>query len=629
MTEQPTRVVPPGAIYERAAAFQRELALSQTAAQDQMLAAWGRMYEATVGDLQAVLDKVAAARAAGTEVSPAWLYQEARLRTVLDTVEAEVATYASQATNATTAAQQAAVNASARHSALLGEQALAEGASMGGSFLNVNPDNLRHLVGFLADGSPLSGLLAGLAPEVSESIRQALVVGVGQGKGIDWMARQVTQALDMPRHRAVTIMRTESQRAYRETARQTYQENADVLQGWVWTAALGPRTCAACIAMHGTIHPVTETLDGHPRCRCAMVPRTPSWADLGVPDMEDDRPPVTSGKDWFQEQPDAVQRGILGRAKWQAWKDGRISLDDTVARTHSADWGTMRRERSLVEIQDGRHANTLPKAPGAKAQAPAALAPEPAYVEKLAAILDQGGATPAQLLEHVKDASPLARVNADEAIRVHLARREAQEAARAARGGPREFASAQEARDWANAHWAGPQGYPPEELAVLRDYTGSAYGPMNNTLRSSKGKRTNAKIRTMDAAMERAARVPDDIQVIRNANLRQLGITGSRVDPRTAVGRVLEEHGYLSTSINRKGAMQGEVRLSINVPKGSRGIYMSGDGGRKGPGIISDYGGGESELILDRGSRLTIRSVRKVGNRWHVEADLDQPGRGA
>lgn len=243
--------------------------------------------------------------------------------------------------------------------------------------------------------------------------------------------------------------------------------------------------------------------------------------------------------------------------------------------------------------------------------------PEPQFVNRLEALLRSGKVTPAQLREQGLNASPLAQSNVAAAIERFSATR---------RRGTRTFGSAQEARDWANSHWSGPSGYTAEELAAMRSYTGSGYGPMNNTLRSSKGKRTTKDIRAMDDAIERAARVPDDLTVVRNADLRQLGITGSRQDPKTALGQEFIDHGYLSTSVNRRGAMQGQVRLEINVPKGSRGVYVSGAGGPKSSSIISDYGGGESELILARGSRLRITSVKRAGKRWQVTADLIQDG---
>lgn len=364
MTVQPgTRQ---GRIHEMADQFQRELRLSQSAAQDQILASWRTAYEAIRVEYQGLLDQIGVAQAEGRPIKPSWLYQRERLANAEATAQAELSRYAREAHQATVSAEQAAIGASVRHHAAMGEEALSQ-VGLGGSFVQTNPDNLRHLAGTLADGSPLADLFGGMATEVADQARDALLQGIALGKGPAWMARQIGPALDMPRHRAVTIMRTETQRVYREAARETYEANADVLLGWVWTASLTRRTCVACIGMHGTLHPVTETLDGHPRCRCAMVPRTPSWADLGFPDMADNRPPLESGKDWLTAQPATTQRAIMGNAKWSAWKRGEIGLDDMVARTHDRDWGSMRRERSLVEIVEGRNANTLPRQSGESA----------------------------------------------------------------------------------------------------------------------------------------------------------------------------------------------------------------------------------------------------------------------
>lgn len=421
-----------GRIYQMASQFQRELALSQSAAQDQILASWATAYERIRAEYQGVLDQVAEAHAEGRPIKPAWLYQQERLANAEATAREELARYGREARQATESAEQAAISASARHHAALGQEALSQ-ANLAGTFAQINPDNVRHLAGTLADGSPLASLFSGLAEEVASSARDALLQGVALGKGPAWMARQVAPALDMPRHRAVTIMRTETQRVYRETARETYMANSDLMVGWVWTATLTRRTCPACIAMHGTVHPVTETLDGHPRCRCAMVPRTPSWADLGV-DLPDTRPPLESGKDWLEAQPETTQRAIMGNAKHRAWKDGEITLDDMVARHSDPDWGTMRRERSLVEIREGRNANTLPNVPRkapprhAGPSAPdqgTMLAPEQYEAlrpsksgwseAKRASILDSLRATPegkvlAQTLESFQDGGSIARL---------------------------------------------------------------------------------------------------------------------------------------------------------------------------------------------------------------------------
>ena len=384
---------PPGAVYEQAAAFQGNLNAGLSAANDQMLASWAQVYGQIRAEYNDLLLKIAAAQANGTPVSPAWLYQKDRLKNALATTKAQVHTFAQQASAATVQAHDAAVKASAKAHAQMGAQAMQE-AGLAGGFTRLNEDNLKHLAGFLADGTPVDALFTSLATETAEAARNVMVKGLTLGKGVDWMARRLDQALDIPRWRAETIIRTEGQRVYRSVARQTYMANADVLEGWVWTAHLDSRTCSQCVVMDGTVMPVGSTLDGHPRCRCAMVPRTKSWADLGDDTAEDTRPPIRSGKDWLKAQGPSVQRAVLGPRRYAAWKDGKITLDDLVARTQSPVWGTMRRERSLLEIAEGRNAN-WDDVVEIVAPPPPALTPDVAAVQSIAAThtLDEVEAT--------------------------------------------------------------------------------------------------------------------------------------------------------------------------------------------------------------------------------------------
>lgn len=356
----PTAVLsPPGALYEQAAQFGSDLEAMQTAAVDQVLAAHAQVYARIRTEFDAVLDKIAQAQAAGQPHSPAWIYQRTRLKAALASTKVEIAALAEFASETTQQAQWSAIQASVKHAAKMGQTALNQ-VGVAGSFLDLNPENLKHLVGFLHDGTPLSNLFAVMPLQTAESLRLALVQGVTLGKGVDWMTRRVETALDVPRWRAETIIRTESQRTYRAASRATYEANADVLAGWVWTATLDARVCPACLVMDGTEHPTWAILDGHPRCRCAMVPRTLTYDEiLGLPEgtTPDSRPPLRSGKAWLEAQSPATQRALLGPGKWKAWKAGKITLDDVVARHGDDQWGTMRRERSLREIDKGLNPN--------------------------------------------------------------------------------------------------------------------------------------------------------------------------------------------------------------------------------------------------------------------------------
>lgn len=297
-------------------------------------------------DLQAILARIAAAQEAGEDLSPSWLYRERRYRTLMRRLLDETAAVSNAASREIIQQQKAALELGRAYA-----QKSMQTAGVDALLGDMDPDVLRAIIGGTAHGTPLDYLLAEVTDNTIQAARAALVTGVSTGKGIPWIRRRFDQAMDIPRWRSETIARTESQRAFRAATQSGFQENAEHLTGWVWTAALDSRTCPACVAMHGSIHALEETLDGHPNCRCVMVPRTPDWDDIlgpghGLPSTQ---PTIQTGEEWLKDQSDAVQRGVLGPGKWKAWKDGDLDLEDLVAQHSSRNWGTMRREASLAE----------------------------------------------------------------------------------------------------------------------------------------------------------------------------------------------------------------------------------------------------------------------------------------
>lgn len=377
----PPKIRDRGRLYAQADQFKAALAASETAAADQMLAAWTDSYWGVRRELDGFLAKVAKARAEGVAPGVSWAYQERRLRNVLDETKVQINRYAADASQVTSRQQRSAINAAAAHADRLTRTAVEVSLpGLEATFGRINPADLESMVGFLANGSVLRNHLAATLPaETADAVKAALIHGLATGKSQDWMTRQATRALGISHGRAITIMRTESLRAYRATSKAVYQANRDIVGEWTWHAALDSRCCMGCVAMHGTHHPVDADLDGHPRCRCAMVPRTRSWSDILGPDgddIPDSRPAIETGEDWFTRQTPSVQRGLMGGQKFDAWQKGEFTLPEVVARTSDPDWGTMRTERSLKAIREGRNANWMDApVPGPSAPAPAPVAP--------------------------------------------------------------------------------------------------------------------------------------------------------------------------------------------------------------------------------------------------------------
>lgn len=209
------------------------------------------------------------------------------------------------------------------------------------SFSRLHTPAVLQMVGATSEGSPLADLFKSIAPDQAQLIRQKLVDGIAAGLNPRVIAEELHQANLMPLYRANMITQTEVQRAYRDATQLSYEENADVVAEWIWTATLGSRCCAACVALHGTRHPVTEKQHGHPWCYCGMTPVVPGY-DTGA---------YEPGEDWLKRQDEATQRDVLGTATgYDAWKKGEVGLDQFIGVHKSPDYGPMVVQKPISDI---------------------------------------------------------------------------------------------------------------------------------------------------------------------------------------------------------------------------------------------------------------------------------------
>lgn len=179
-------------------------------------------------------------------------------------------------------------------------------------------------------------LLTILPLETVHGVGQALRRGFLLERTTNQIAGEIAQALALPRWHAEMIASSELYRVFREVTINMLRANGGVSH-WRWIARLDRRTCAACIALHGTLHPVSEHMQSHPRCGC-----------FALPEMDTNRAFLT-GVEWFNQQDADVQRAILGNAKYKAWKQHKFSLLGIVG--HSHDRGMY--EKSLKELVKG------------------------------------------------------------------------------------------------------------------------------------------------------------------------------------------------------------------------------------------------------------------------------------
>lgn len=349
-----------GAIHATADRFRREMLARERRAASEMVRRYAEMWRRLEVQIRALTRTYYEAVAAGQATSPAWVWQLERAQALRAQVERELREFARFADGRITAEQWEAVTAAHRHNVELVVKQLqtteAGLARLGIGFNSLPKEAIGDLIGFMQNGSPLRELLDRLGAAASEQVQRELVTGLGLGLGPREIAARCRAAFGGNLNRALTVARTETMRAYREASTRDMQANSDLVDGWIWMSGNDGRTCAACLAMHGTVHPLGARLDDHPNGRCSQIPHTVGWAALGqkygidMSGVPDSRVQVTPGTELFARMSSAEQLALLGPAKYAAYRDGKLSLTDLVGQAHSAAWGSHRYERSLAEI---------------------------------------------------------------------------------------------------------------------------------------------------------------------------------------------------------------------------------------------------------------------------------------
>lgn len=337
----------PGVIYEQAAKFRAELLRCEKSAATQIVRSYGEVWKRVGPSISGLMKRYYEAVDVGEEPDVSWLLMADRLLALQRQIEAEIRKVARSAETDILGAQWSAVEASQRHAEALVAPQMPEGVSV--TWNRLGREAVIDLIGFSSDGSPLRELLDKLPGDAGERVREEIVAGAILGQGPRQIAGRCREALGGNMARALRISRTEVLRSYRESSLRNYQANAGLVRGWIWHSATDVRTCPMCWAMHGTEHGLEDRLDDHVQGRCAMVPKSKSWAELGFPGIEEPVM-VEPGAEVFARLDEAKQRAILGPAAHEAYRTGAITLSDFVGRSESVQWGTMRYAKSLSAI---------------------------------------------------------------------------------------------------------------------------------------------------------------------------------------------------------------------------------------------------------------------------------------
>ena len=333
------------------ARFRREAARGDAAAIKQLADAYAKIHQRLKNELELELRRIF--DQPESVVSRAYIQR--RLSALAEQVEDELSRYQAVLSSTIDVSTDGALLQGSKHAlelmrlATLGRRAL-----INIDFDRLNPEQVNTMIGFLAPSSPLYKRIGQLARFHSPIVRDQLVEAIALGYNPYKAAGNITPflrdiaakfqtAMARPFADAVRMARTAMLWAYREAARANYQANGDVVTHWQWYAHLDGLTCMSCVAMHGTIHPLSKPLDDHHHGRCAAVPVVLGQALV----------PEDAGAAWFNNLPEEQQRIMMGTGAFDAWKAGKFELSQLSHQVPDDVYDLMRTVTPLKELLGG------------------------------------------------------------------------------------------------------------------------------------------------------------------------------------------------------------------------------------------------------------------------------------
>lgn len=343
------------AIIAAALAFRRRIVRGDIEPRKEILRVYLDAYDRIRPELRLVNEAIESQKSSGKTPAAALVFARARLERVIATIVSEITRASATAATIVTKRQESLARQAAVDAKVLSALALdptlpfpPPAEAIGATWTNINKPAVQALIGHAGDGSPLNEVLKEVAGDAAERARDMLVSHFTQGETPTDIGRKMSDVFGTTTARAQTIARTETMRAYRTSTVEIFREE-NVIKAWRWVAQMSYSTCIACIMMDGQEFSLDDDMDSHPNCRCVQIPITKTFAELGFSGAQENDTSFQSGRDWFMEQPADVQRKILGAGKYDAWKEGKVELQDLVAHSHSDKWGGQYHAASLKE----------------------------------------------------------------------------------------------------------------------------------------------------------------------------------------------------------------------------------------------------------------------------------------
>jgi SPP1 gp7 family putative phage head morphogenesis protein len=218
----------------------------------------------------------------------------------------------------------------------------------------IGADRLRAIV----DTRPVQGFVmrdwfSKQGRNAAERVEAELRIGLVQSETIDDLTRRIRGravspgryvggVMETTTRQAEAIIRTAANEVANAAQTMTLEAYRDIVGEYQWLATLDERTCPICGGLDGKTwrldDPKGRKPPAHWLCRCTTV-AVIDWKGLGLtPPAPGTRAskdgPVSATIDfegWLRDRPAASQNEVLGRARGELFRAGKVSLADLIA----------------------------------------------------------------------------------------------------------------------------------------------------------------------------------------------------------------------------------------------------------------------------------------------------------
>lgn len=241
--------------------------------------------------------------------------------------------------------------------------------------LIADSDNFRVTMGNLTRAElraiaamPIEGLKLGewwdkQAKDMTLATRRQMQLGIVAGEGPRDIARRIvpSDASSKPavyrqaRMRANLLTRTTITTVQNEAAFQSYASvGPDVSPSYTYVSTKDERVTPICRALDGKVYkygdPGAKIPPQHIQCRSTIVPNV-NYKKLGIPEpAKASSLTFRSYSDWLREQPKGQQDAILGAAKADMWRSGKVTLERMVGQDNKT--LNLQQLKDLISVVD-------------------------------------------------------------------------------------------------------------------------------------------------------------------------------------------------------------------------------------------------------------------------------------